>query len=87
MRKHGDLAAAAEALEWAERCAEGGEFAYAVKWLDRADALLGGLTPTYRRRRRSWLERRTAPRLGGRVVGRSGAQRRSKRAMKPPIRA
>jgi hypothetical protein len=50
----GKLVAAAESLQWAETMARGGDFPAAVMWLDRADELLGGLTPRYRERRRTW---------------------------------
>jgi hypothetical protein len=50
----GEMAAAVEALQWAETVARRGDFSWAVRWLDRADELLGGLTPRYRERRRAW---------------------------------
>jgi hypothetical protein len=53
-RQGGDVGAAAEALQWAETAAERGDFDLAAKWLDRAEELLGGLTPRYQRRRRTW---------------------------------
>jgi hypothetical protein len=46
--------AVAEALHWAEAVADRGDFSYAVKWLDRAEELIGGLSPKYQRRRRTW---------------------------------
>jgi hypothetical protein len=46
--------AVAEALHWAETVADRGDFSYAVKWLDRAEELIGGLSPKYQRRRRAW---------------------------------
>jgi hypothetical protein len=49
-----DVGAAAEALQWAEAAAEHGDFDLATKWLDRAEELLGGLTPRYQRRKRTW---------------------------------
>jgi hypothetical protein len=49
-----EVKAAAEALQWAETAADRGDFDFAVKWLDRAEALLGGLTPRYQRRKRTW---------------------------------
>jgi hypothetical protein len=49
-----DVGAAAEALQWAETAAERGDFDLATKWLDRAEELLGGLTPRYQRRKRTW---------------------------------
>jgi hypothetical protein len=50
----GEVGAAVEALQWAETMAHTGDFSLAVSWLDRADELLGGLTPRYQRRRRVW---------------------------------
>jgi hypothetical protein len=49
-----EVKAAAEALQWAETAADRGDFDFAVKWLDRAEALLGGLTPRYQRRKHTW---------------------------------
>jgi hypothetical protein len=49
-----DVGAAAEALLWAETSADRGDFSFAVKWLDRAEHLLGGLTPRYEKRRYAW---------------------------------
>jgi hypothetical protein len=56
-----DADAAAEALHWADAVAAEGDYSLAVKWLDRAERLLGGLTPRYEQRRRDW--RRAADRL------------------------
>jgi hypothetical protein len=50
----GGEAAAREALQWAEALAGKEDYALAVKWLDRAEELLGGLSRTYRKRRRDW---------------------------------
>jgi hypothetical protein len=50
----GREAAAAEALQWAEALAGQKDYALAVKWLDRAEELLGGLSRSYRKRRREW---------------------------------
>jgi hypothetical protein len=50
----GPEAAATEALQWAEALAGREDYALAVKWLDRAEDLLGGLSRGYRRRRRDW---------------------------------
>ena len=50
----GRQAAATEALQWAEAVAGQEDYALAVKWLDRAEELLGGLSRSYRRRRRDW---------------------------------
>ena len=46
--------AAVEALNWAETAAHRGDFDFAVKWLERAEDLLGGLTPRYQQRKRTW---------------------------------
>jgi hypothetical protein len=51
----GNVGAAAEALHWAETAAGRGDFDFAVKWLDRAEELLGGLTPRSQQRKRTWL--------------------------------
>jgi hypothetical protein len=48
------VGAAAEALHWAETAAHRGDFDFAVRWLERAEGLLGGLTPLYQRRKRTW---------------------------------
>jgi hypothetical protein len=58
----GPEAAAAEALQWAEALAGREDYGLAVKWLDRAEELLGGLSRSYRKRRRDWQRaaRRTA---------------------------
>jgi hypothetical protein len=45
---------ATEALQWAEALAGREYYALAVKWLDRAEELLGGLSRTYSKRRRDW---------------------------------
>jgi hypothetical protein len=50
----GDAGAAVEALQWAETAADRGDFDFAVKWLDRAEGLLGGLTARYQQRKRAW---------------------------------
>ena len=50
----GQQAAATEALQWAEALAGREDYALAVKWLDRAEELLGGLSRSYRKRRRDW---------------------------------
>jgi hypothetical protein len=47
-------AAATEALQWAEALAGREDYDLAVKWLDRAEELLGGLSRSYRKRRRDW---------------------------------
>jgi hypothetical protein len=47
-------AAAREALQWAEALAGKEDYVLAVKWLDRAEELLGGLSRTYSKRRRDW---------------------------------
>jgi hypothetical protein len=49
-----EVDAAAESLHWANTVAAEGDYSLAVKWLDRADHLLGGLPPRYERRRREW---------------------------------
>jgi hypothetical protein len=47
-------AAATEALQWAEALAGREEYDLAIKWLDRAEELLGELSRSYRKRRRDW---------------------------------